>query len=193
MSTHTRSQVTPCLRPIRAEDLPLLKEFVDGLSPRTSYLRLLSPRRPSDEELRRWTDVDPSREQALIATELDGSRHVMVGVARYVLEENGDADFAIVIADNWQRRRIGRMLMLGLIRAATQGGVRTLRGVTASENTPMLALARSLGFRATRAPGSGIETHLGLSLIAPVDASSAVPQQRSSALGEAPHESGHCS
>jgi acetyltransferase len=168
MSTHTRSQVTPCLRPIRAEDLPLLKEFVDGLSPRTSYLRLLSPRRPSDEELRRWADVDPSREHALIAIDMDGSRQVMVGVARYFLEENGNADFAIVIADNWQRQGIGRMLILGLIDAATERGVRTLRGVTASENTPMLALARSLGFRATRVPGSGFETHLGLALVAPV-------------------------
>jgi acetyltransferase len=167
MNTHIPSQAAPSLRPIRAEDLPLLREFVDGLSPRTSYLRLLSPRRPSDEELRRWTDVDPSREHALIAIDMDGSRQVMSGVARYFLEENGDADFAIVIADKWQRRGIGHMLMLGLIHAATQRGVRTLRGVTASENTPMLALARSLGFRATRVLGSAIETHLELSLMAP--------------------------
>lgn len=164
MDTHPPPRPTPCLRPIRADDLSLMQEFVERLSARTGYLRLLSPRRPSAEELRRWTDLDRSREQALIAIGVEGSREVIVGVARYIVEEDGGADFAIVIADDWQRRGIGRMLMLGLIGAATDGGLRVLRGVTLTENISMVALARSLGFRATRPPGSAVETRLELSL-----------------------------
>jgi len=42
---------------------------------------------------------------------LDG-REVLIGVARYVLEAEGHAcEFALVIADAWQGRGIGRRIM----------------------------------------------------------------------------------
>ena len=46
------------IRPIRAEDLRLEEEFVNGLSAPTGYQRLMSARRPSPEELKRFTDID---------------------------------------------------------------------------------------------------------------------------------------
>jgi hypothetical protein len=58
------------IRPIGAADLPLEAEFVNGLSASTGYRRLMSPRRPSHEELRRFTNIDDERELALIASTL---------------------------------------------------------------------------------------------------------------------------
>ena len=56
------------IRPISAADLALEQEFVDGLSASTGYQRLMSARRLSLEELRRFTDINHERELALIAT-----------------------------------------------------------------------------------------------------------------------------
>src|SRR6267143_2678935 len=83
------------IRPICAADLALEQEFVNGLSAPTGYQRLMSARRPSLEELRRFTDIDYERELALIATTPVQGRERQVGVARYVKEEAspGDAEF----------------------------------------------------------------------------------------------------
>ena len=88
------------IRPISAADLALEQEFVDGLSASTGYQRLMSARRPSFEELRRFTDIDPERELALIATTLVKGRERQIGVARYVKDESSpsDAEFGIVVS-----------------------------------------------------------------------------------------------
>jgi hypothetical protein len=92
------------IRPISAADLALEQEFVDGLSASTGYQRLMSARRPSFEELRRFTDINPERELALIAITPVQGRERQIGVARYVKEEPSpsDAELAIVLSDDWQ-------------------------------------------------------------------------------------------
>src|SRR5712691_6374830 len=101
------------IRPICAADLALEQEFVNGLSAPTGYQRLMSTRRPSLEELRRFTDIDYEREMALIAVTDARGRERQVGVARYVKEEAspGDAEFAIVLSDDWQGRGLGAKLL----------------------------------------------------------------------------------
>jgi RimJ/RimL family protein N-acetyltransferase len=154
------------IRPIRAADLQLEREFVAGLSRTTGYQRLMSTRTPSLEELHRFTEIDRSREAALIATtEVDG-RERQVGVARYVKDESkpGEAEFAIVLADAWQGRGLGRTLLASLIDAARRDGVQRLVGTTLSENEGMLRLARRLGFSVALDRNSPSVTNLALEL-----------------------------
>jgi len=94
--------------------------------------------------------VDFSRDMALAAaTMLDGE--TLLGVARYVRDRSGDAaEFAIVIADAWQGRGIGRRLLAKLIEAAGRRGVKRLYGDILATNRPMLELARKLGFELGR-------------------------------------------
>ncbi len=157
-----------CIRAIRADDLSMHAEFVHGLSFQTGYSRLLSPRMPQDEELRRMTDVDSRRELALVATTTVDGRDQEMGVARYVrgaTPETADtAEFAIVIADAWQRRGLAMHLLERLIDAARQAGVKQLSDITLYDNRGMLALARKLGFKATREAGDANVTRLRLSL-----------------------------
>src|SRR5262245_57820147 len=97
------------IRPISTADLPLEEEFVNGLSSRTGYQRLMSGRRLSHEELVRFTNVDPERELALIATAPACGGVRQIGVARYVKGDAGsEAEFAIVLSDDWQGRGLGR-------------------------------------------------------------------------------------
>jgi acetyltransferase len=152
-------------RPISAADLDLEQEFVNGLSPLTGYQRLMSGRRPSLEELRRFTDVDPERELALIATTRVEGRERQIGVARYVKEPSpGDAEFAIVLSDEWQGRGLGTRLLVSLLAAAKSRGVRRLVGMTLSDNSGMLALGRKLGFKLSRDFRSATITNLTLDL-----------------------------
>ena len=94
--------------------------------------------------------MDFSRDMALAAaTMLDGE--TLLGVARYVRDRSGDAaEFAIVIADAWQGRGIGRRLLAKLIEAAGRRGVKRLYGDILATNRPMLELARKLGFELGR-------------------------------------------
>ncbi len=153
------------IRPIRAEDLALEQEFVNGLSTHTGYQRLMSARRPSLEELVRFTDIDRERELALIATTPVEGRERQIGVARYVKESSsGDAEFAIVLSDEWQGRGLGTKLLMSLVAAARSNGVRRLVGTTLSMNRGMLALGRKLGFKLAIDRGSATITNLTLDL-----------------------------
>src|SRR6266850_137347 len=149
------------IRPICAADLALEQEFVNGLSAPTGYQRLMSARRPSLEELRRFTDIDYEREMALIATTPVQGRERQIGVVRYVKESStGDAEFAIVLSDDWQARGLGTRLLASLLAAAKSHGVRRLVGTTLSVNNGMLELGRKLGFKLAKDPASATITNL---------------------------------
>ncbi|VTU13497.1 Acetyltransferase Pat [Variovorax sp. SRS16] len=155
------------IRPIRADDLASHARFVGGLSFETGYARLLSPRKPQPDELRRMTDIDYDAELALVATVVQGGVEQEIGVARFVKSETSDAEvgsaeFGIVIADAWQRRGLAEKLMRSLIAAAAGAGVRVLSDITLYDNRAMLGLARKLGFRLRRDPGNPNLTRLTL-------------------------------
>ncbi len=163
---------TPVLaRPIVPEDRRRHWHFVRGLSLQTRYQRLMSPRCLLPGELRRMVEIDYRREMALVALVpatpeatlpspplrrlADAqSPSVEVAVARYVLGEDGDsAEFAMVVTDAWQRRGLGLRLLERLMAVAADAGVRELRGITLATNTPMIRLARRLGFGLSPEPG----------------------------------------
>ncbi len=82
-----------------------------------------------------------------------GDRESIIGVARYVIEDDGeDCEFALVLADAWQGRGIGRRMLEKLMRVAARRGARSMHGDILSSNASMLALARKLGFRLKRHP-----------------------------------------
>ena len=166
MNWTTRDGKPVTIRPIRAADFELERAFVDGLSNATGYQRLMSTRRLSDEEVRRFTDIDPERELALIATTPIDGKERQIGVARYVMDERspGEAEFAIVLADEWQHCGLGTRLLGSLVDAARARGLRRLVATTQSTNNGMLALARRLGFRLALNPASAAITDLTLDL-----------------------------
>ena len=165
------------IRPIRPGDLGLHADFVHALSARTGYMRLLSPRMPQDDELRRMTQVHYPDDLALVAiAEVEG-RDVEVGVARYAptIEPElypGRAEFAIVLSDAWQGRGLAKLLLGKLIDAAAGAGIRELADITLYENLPMVRLARSLGFTVQRDPGDANLTRLQKVLSPSAEASS---------------------
>jgi RimJ/RimL family protein N-acetyltransferase len=136
------------LRAIGAADLEMETDFVNRLSAQSGYRRLMSARRPTPQELRRFTDIDTSRERALIATTRENGLERQIGVARFVRSEPGadDAELAIVISDDWQGRGLGTALLGELIAEARRERLRRLVATALTDNKAMHGLARKMGF-----------------------------------------------
>jgi acetyltransferase len=133
------------LRPMRPEDAELERAFVDSLSERSKYQRFMQALpRLSPQMLARFTQLDYDRELALVA--LHEGRFVAVG--RYAPNADGETgEFALVVADDWQGKGIGRALLERLCEQAKRAGYRALYGHILQANHDMLGLAHHLGFR----------------------------------------------
>ena len=138
------------IRPIRPEDAGIEQEFVRNLSGESRYFRFMdSVRELSPRMLSHFTRVDYDRHMALIAVSGQEGNEIQVGVARYVAAEDRQAcEFAIVIADDWQRKGLGSRLMNALMAAAREQGVHEMVGEVLASNRKMLDFTARLGFRA---------------------------------------------
>ncbi len=137
------------IRPIRPEDAELTQGFVKSLSEESRYFRFMDAvSELSPVALAHLTQIDYSREMALLAlTEIDG-REVELGVARYAIDPEGaSCEFALVVSDQWQKQGIGHKLMDVLMDVARGKGVKTMEGEVLRTNRPMLKLVEGLGFQ----------------------------------------------
>ena len=111
------------IRPLRPGEHDAVRALFARLSPRTRYLRFLSPINTLTESLLRiLTDVDGSRRLALVA-ELDECHSGdLVGLGHVIAGPDDCAEIGLVVADAWQRRGIGAALAVRLLRAAEGRG-----------------------------------------------------------------------
>ncbi len=144
--------------------------FVRNLSSESRYLRFHSSLKElTPLMLERFTHVSYPENMALIATIGDGTDEKQIGVARYVktVEGGNEAEVAIVVADDWQRRGVGARLLKELRKVAVRGGVTKLRMSVLRDNHRMLDLARKLGFAYERKTDDFRTSDLGKSLDLP--------------------------
>jgi acetyltransferase len=153
------------VRPIRPQDDIAEQTFVRSLSPASRLLRFhigiheLNPR-----ILRAMTDVDHRNHVALVAQTL-GDEPKIVADARYVLlDEPGEAEFAIAVADEWQGAGLGKQLLLRLMQHARRRGLRSLIGDVLHDNQRMFAMVHAMGGRMTMNPGDATLSQARLSL-----------------------------
>jgi acetyltransferase len=139
------------LRPVRPEDAEMEQAFVRSLSPESRYFRFMDTLRElTPSMLVRFTQIDYDREMAFVATVPEGAGEAEIGVCRYVANPDGEScEFAIVIADDWHRKGLGRRLMGQLIDVARARGLRSMIGHVLAENRGMLQLCQGLGFSIT--------------------------------------------
>jgi acetyltransferase len=143
-----------CLRPVRHDDGELEEAFVRGLSLESGYQRLLtSGTKVTPEWIDSMTHIDYHRHMAFAVTEeIDGVER-FVGVGRYVVDATmKGAEIALVVADAWQRKGLGRRLLETLLEHARSAGVREMVGLVLATNVAMLRLVRSMGFTVSAEP-----------------------------------------
>lgn len=142
------------IRPIRPEDAELTQGFVKSLSEESKYFRFMDAvSELSPVALARLTQIDYTREMALLAlTEIDG-REVELGVARYAINPDAEScEFALVVDDRWQKQGIGHKLMDVLMDVARSKGLKVMEGEVLKTNRPMLKLVEALGFHVEAHP-----------------------------------------
>jgi acetyltransferase len=154
---------TPLLiRPIRPEDEPLIVAFHHELTEETVYARYFAhlglPQRTAHERLTRVCFNDFDREMALVAEETDRATGEVSIVAVGRLSRSHVAptgEFALLVADRWQRRGLGRELLGRLIRIAKDEGLERIWADMLAVNVGMRRVAESLGFAVSGEPTEG--------------------------------------
>jgi acetyltransferase len=136
------------IRPIRPEDAGIEQEFVHNLSNESRYFRFMETvRELSPRMLAHFTQVDYERHMALIGVTAGKDGEIQIAVARYVADDGlRHCEFAIVVADAWQRKGLGTRLLQALMAAARNAGLRVMHGEVLASNYKMLALVTRLGF-----------------------------------------------
>lgn len=136
------------IRPITRRDKEAERQFIEQLSPDSRRFRFLGQvSHPSDGLLEQLTDLDWQHEIAFAAVIQEGACERIVGVSRYSSDQDGlNCECAVTVADRWQRKGLGTLLMKHLIEVARAKGMRRMTAVVSAENLQMKDLARQLGF-----------------------------------------------
>jgi GNAT superfamily N-acetyltransferase len=122
--------------------------FVDALSVASRFNRFHSAGHTiHDSVINHLTDVDQLNHVALAAFD-DAEPGRMIAEARYLVDEQCSAEFAIAVADPWQRKGLGRALASILLGHARTHHVNRIWGTVQRSNKAMQVLARRLGFTA---------------------------------------------
>ncbi|MBV8429599.1 MAG: GNAT family N-acetyltransferase [Solirubrobacterales bacterium] len=123
------------------EDAPLLADAFARLSEESRRLRFLGPKPSlSASELRYLTQVDGHRHEALSALDPATARGVAIG--RFVRDPRHPerAEVAITVADDWQRRGLGKLLLERLAERARREGVGSFTALVSVDNRNMRGL-----------------------------------------------------
>jgi GNAT superfamily N-acetyltransferase len=154
------------VRPIRPEDRERENEFIKRLSPSSRHFRFLGEiREASPELLKQLVDVDYQKSMAFVALVHDDGMLREVGVSRYCAsDDESHCECAVTVADDWQHRGLGVLLMRHLIGVARRNGFRKMFSIDSASNEPMRELAEYLGFQRRRDPNDASQVIHSLDL-----------------------------
>lgn len=151
------------IRPIRAEDEPLMHKFHESLSDRTVYLRYLSPmllsERVTHERLARMTHNDYNREIALVVEGEENGERAIFGVARLskLRGEEETARLSMLISDKFQGQGLGKELIHRIIEIGRNEQIKRIIAATSPDNEIFINLCRKAGFSTiSRNPQTGM-------------------------------------
>jgi GNAT superfamily N-acetyltransferase len=150
------------IRPLLPGDREALAAFFTRLSPESRRRRFLGPKpRLSERELTWMTEVDHVNHEAVAAFDAAGA---IIGVARYNAwaDREGVADLAVVVLDEFQRRRLGTRLAIHALWRAKANGFAVVTGTTFFDNRAARALLRTLSFAVVGSDGALLEAELQL-------------------------------
>jgi acetyltransferase len=127
------------VRPLRNGESEVVQAVFDRLGPQSRHLRFGGAKNvltPSDLEL---------------LARVDGSHHVLVavvagapvGIARLV-RDGDSAEVAFAVADDWQGKGVGTVLVDRLAEDARAAGIERFTAQIRADNAPSIALARRL-------------------------------------------------
>jgi acetyltransferase len=159
---------TPILvRPVRAEDEPMFRDFFAKVRTDDLRLRFFAPLKEfSHVFIARLTQIDYSRAMALVA--IDEASGEMLGAVRIHSDANFDkGEYGILVRSDLKGRGLGWLLMQLIIAYSGSVGLKTIEGQVLRENQRMLAMCQELGFAIQSDPDDATLRIVSLSLQSP--------------------------
>ncbi len=141
------------LRPIRPEDEPMWHEHLKHCSKRSIWQRFRYLFKESTHEMAtRFCFVDYDRTMAIVAEIETGGTRQIIGVARLVADaDHSVAEYAILLADEWQGRGLGNILTDFCFDICSTWGIDRVYAETTVDNQPMQKILRRQNFKQKKA------------------------------------------
>lgn len=136
-------------RPIKPEDEPLWLEMLSSCSKESIYSRFRHDFHfDSHEVATQFCYIDYDREIGIVA-EIDfEGRKRLIGVGRLIADPDLEmAEYAVLVADQWQHRELGFALTEYCVEIAKNAGVKRVVAETTRDNKPMVTVFKKLGFK----------------------------------------------
>jgi acetyltransferase len=134
-------------------------KFHEALSERTVYLRYFglssTRRRVAHERLSRICFVDYDRQMVLVAEDENAATKArqIIAVGRLSkLHVRNEAEFALVVRDDYQGQRLGEELLRRLTDIGRKEKLSRISALILRENNAMQAIAKKLGYQITSHP-----------------------------------------
>jgi acetyltransferase len=138
------------LRPIKPEDENMWLDMFKSFSEETVRFRFFRIIKDTPHEVRtRYCNIDYDREIGIVAeVEKDGRKQIL-GVVRIIQDpaQQDEAEFAVVVTDEYQRLGLGSEFLDFIIEIAKDKNLSKINGVVLKDNFPMITLCREKGFR----------------------------------------------
>jgi acetyltransferase len=138
------------LRPIRAEDEVSFNELIKSLSAESVRFRFFSMIKDMPHErLVQYCNLDFDRQIAIVAELRDNKK--IIGAGRVIAEPDGkNGEFAILVADKWQRLGLGSKLLDYIIETAKDMRLEKISAYILPDNYKMIGLGEKKGFKIER-------------------------------------------
>jgi acetyl coenzyme A synthetase (ADP forming)-like protein len=152
-----RDGTSASIRLAAPADKQSMADFFAALSSASRLQRFFSVAVPNDKLLGIFCDnSDLRRQLTLIVTQRTASQETIIAVASYIARDNITAEIGLAVADAWQGKGIGTLLLERLALLAVANGLRHLWAVTMFENRQMLDVFRDSGFECRSKTEQGV-------------------------------------
>ncbi len=150
------------IRALRSDDTDRLHDLFSRMSRRSVYFRFFHTQEwISLDALAHFTDLDFDRHVALAAVVREEDEEIIAGIGRYSVIDGGRgkptrAETSFAVADRYQRRGMGTLLLEHLARIARARGIEEFEADVVGENNRMMKVFAGSGFGAKRSIEGGI-------------------------------------
>ena len=136
------------LRAVRPEDEAAWHDLVDSSSPEAIRFRFRSLFKKSTHQMAvQHCFIDYEREIGIVAEAGTDGAAALVGAAQLVADtDHHTAEFAVMVADPWQGKGLGGLLLDYCLELAHRWGLKRVVAESHPQNRPMLATFQSRGF-----------------------------------------------
>lgn len=162
----SRDGMAYVLRPIQPSDAESLMRGYAAMSDEAKHNRMLY-RVPAltPQMAAQYCSPDPERDYVVVVEGRDALAGEILGGARITgLKEGKSAQVSVSLRPEAERKGLGKAALMAVLRVAKEKGMQSVWGIIVTDNKPMMALARSIGFDLAQNPEDGNETLARLDL-----------------------------